>query len=80
MIWAYDHKKAISISRNIIPFFKIVDRNIGAILHFSFAFWLAREPSKGYAWIIAKSYRPEGQPLPTWDDFADKAHDYGVMA
>ena len=23
--------------------------------------------------------RPEGQPLPTWDDFAGKARDYGVM-
>ncbi|MCL5949954.1 MAG: hypothetical protein M1490_05700 [Candidatus Bathyarchaeota archaeon] len=24
--------------------------------------------------------RPEGQPLPTWSDFAEKARDYGVMA
>jgi DNA-binding MarR family transcriptional regulator len=24
--------------------------------------------------------RPEGQPLPSWNDFADKARDYGVMA
>jgi len=24
--------------------------------------------------------RHEGQPLPTWDDFAEKARDYGVMA
>ena len=23
--------------------------------------------------------RPEGQMLPTWDDFEEKAHDYGVM-
>ena len=22
--------------------------------------------------------RPEGQPLPTWEDFSEKAHDYGV--
>jgi hypothetical protein len=24
--------------------------------------------------------RPEGQLLPTWDEFAEKAHDYGVKA
>jgi Mn-dependent DtxR family transcriptional regulator len=23
--------------------------------------------------------RPDGQPLPTWEDFAEKAHNYGVM-
>ncbi|MDR0471082.1 MAG: hypothetical protein LBH79_05090 [Nitrososphaerota archaeon] len=24
--------------------------------------------------------RPDGQPLPTWEEFAEKAHNYGVMA
>ena len=34
---------------------------------------------KGMLEFLQTHIRPEGQPLPTWDDFAGKARDYGVM-
>jgi len=35
---------------------------------------------KGMLEFLQTHIRPEGQPLPTWEDFADKARDYGVTA
>ena len=35
---------------------------------------------KGMLEFLQTHIRPEGQPLPTWNDFADKAREYGVMA
>ena len=35
---------------------------------------------KGMLEFLQTHIRPEGQPLPTWNDFAEKACDYGVMA
>ena len=35
---------------------------------------------KGMLEFLQMHVRPEGQPLPTWSDFADKARDYGVKA
>lgn len=37
-------------------------------------------PVKGLFEFLQTHTRPEGQQLPTWDEFADKAHDYGMMA
>jgi hypothetical protein len=34
---------------------------------------------KGMLELLQTHIRAEGQPLPTWGDFADKARDYGVM-
>lgn len=35
---------------------------------------------RGMLEFLQTHIRPEGQPLPIWDEFADKARDYGVMA
>jgi hypothetical protein len=34
---------------------------------------------EGMLEFLQTHIRPEGQPLPTWGDFAEKAHDYGAM-
>jgi DNA-binding HxlR family transcriptional regulator len=35
--------------------------------------------SEGMLEFLQTHIRPEGQPLPSWSDFAEKARDYGVM-